>query len=198
MKGFDTGANCTDYAARLAGLGYRFGIRYLSREGDWRYFSRAEAETMARAGLAICSVFEIDANPAQFTAENGSAHAAKAATLARAIGQPEGSAIYFTIDTDRAKTADVIAYFEAIFAAGLPYDTGVYGPGAFCALLRDEIGLVSYAWLANARAWPGYAAFKGRENILQALPVTPFAPDAFQIDPCESNADEGFGEWVPA
>lgn len=201
MKGFDTGANCTNYVERLAAAGYRFGCRYLTAapppppaRGDWRHFSHAEAEAMCAAGLVCISISEMGSGDI-FSAEHGAIQAAKANEYAHTIGQPEGSAIYFAIDSDRPKTADVIAHFQAIFNAGLPYDIGVYGAGSFCQLLRDELGLVSYAWLANAKAWPGYAAFKGRENILQSLSVTPFAPDAFQIDPCESNADEGFGEW---
>jgi len=195
MLGFDTAANVTNYAERLAGLGYRFGARYLCADGDWRRFTRQEAEAMCAAGMVCVSISEMGAGD-NFSAERGSIQAAKATEYAHTIGQPEGSAIYFAIDSDRPKTADVIAHFQAVYNAGLPYDIGVYGPGSFCALLRDELGLVSYAWLANARSWPGYAAFKGRENILQALPVTPFAPDAFAIDPNESNADTGFGEWT--
>lgn len=195
MKGFDTGADCSRWAARLGGDGYQFGARYLAGPSDWRYFSRREAEAMARAGLAIVSVFEVDANPAQFTAENGRKHAGLALARAMAIGQPAGSAIYFAVDTDRARLEDVIAYFTAISEAELPYRPAVYGPGAVCEALRDQHSLAAFAWLANARAWPGHAAFKDRADILQGLPVKPFPGAAFEIDPCESLAPAGFGEW---
>ena len=198
MRGFDTAADCSRWAARLGGDGYQFGARYLAGPGDWRHFSRDEAEAMARAGLAIVSIFEADANPAQFTPEIGRKHAGLALARAKAIGQPEGSAIYFAVDTDRARLEDVIAYFTAIGEAELPYRPAVYGPGAVCEALRDQHSLAAFAWLANARAWPGYAAFKDRADIVQALPIVPFPPDKFQIDPCESARDCGFGEWIPA
>lgn len=193
MRGFDTGADASKYAARLGGLGYRFGCRYLCAPGDWRRFTRPEAEAMAAAGIASVSVFE-GGHGDTFSAALGLQHAAKAREYASLIGQPQGSAIYFAIDSDRPKASDVLAHFQAIAATGLPYEVSAYGPGALLQALVDA-DLVTYTWLANARSWPGYAAFKGREDILQGLPITPFKPDAFAVDPNESASDD-IGQWV--
>lgn len=190
MMGFDTAASCAKYAPRLGGLGYQFACRYLAN--DWRGLKPDEIAAFSAAGIAIVSIHEMGAGAA-FNALLGAQQAASALRLAQAIGQPEGSAIYFAIDTDRVRAEDVLEHFEAIKAAGLPYEAGVYGPGAFCQALLDA-GLVRWTWLANAKGWPGYAAFKDRADILQSLPMRPFPPDVFAIDPDETKADD-FGQW---
>lgn len=192
MLGFDTSTDCSKYASRLGGLGYQFACRYLCAEGDWRYFGEEERDALGRAGLAIVSLSEMGAGD-KFSPDRGKRQADLACVQAAKLGQPEGTAIYFCIDTDRVTASQVIAHFEAI-PEDYPYAIGAYGPGTLLAALL-EAGLVEHTMLANATGWAGYKAFKNRADIVQALPITPF--DAFAIDPCESARDSGFGEWRP-
>lgn len=193
MKGFDTGADTSRYASRMAGLGYRFVARYLAPEGDWRHVSDDERAAIARAGLAVVSLSELGSGQ-QFDPERGRRQAELAALQAVRLGQPEGSAIFFCIDSDLPSVSSVIAHFEAI-PENYPYAVGAYGPGKHLAALI-EAGLVEYTILANATGWAGYQAFKDRADLVQGLTFRPFAPDPFRVDPLESAGDD-FGQWSP-
>jgi Domain of unknown function (DUF1906) len=91
--------------------------------------TRAWVEAVTAAGLGIWSVWEITANAAENGAPQGRVDAQQAVACAQALGQPKGSAIYITNDSEVSDQQAVIEYFQAaapiIIAAG--YVPGLYG-----------------------------------------------------------------------
>jgi uncharacterized protein (TIGR02594 family) len=121
----------------------------------------AEAEALADAGFALAVVFQQDGGGGRspdLTAEAGARDASKALELAKGLGQPEGSAIYFAVDSDPFRAgapAAVAAYFAAVRKAlGTRYRVGVHGSGTVGARMAD-LGHADLIWLAGARGWSG-------------------------------------------
>ncbi|PYI52559.1 glycoside hydrolase domain-containing protein [Paenibacillus flagellatus] len=143
-------------AAAFRADGYEFACRYLVPSG-WKRLTREEAEAISEAGLHIVSVFETTADRALGGRAAGLADGAAAARTAQAIGQPEGSAIYFAVDFDASATqmAAVIDYIRAASEATPAYATGVYGSYAVIEAVR-RAGVCS-------RYWQTYAWSRGRK-----------------------------------
>ncbi|NPU68809.1 DUF1906 domain-containing protein [Bradyrhizobium sp. 83012] len=175
------------------------GRYYTRNRSNPKILKPDEAQALSAAGIRIWPVYQIRHRlRADFSAVKGKSEAEDALDYARhVIGQPAGSAIYFSADFD-ASDADVnIAirpHFEAInaafAAAGRPYRIGVYSSGAVCKTLLDA-GLVQLTWLSQSSGFRGTAEFKasGRWNILQALPVRRFCNFDDDVDPDRFNVD---------
>lgn len=130
--------------------------RYLGDPGSWKTMSPSEAKNILEAGLAIFSIWET--NPtrrAYFSAQQGSHDAVAATRYAQAIGQPQGTPIYFTVDYD-ASVVDmgpIITYFHAVKAALNGYSVGAYGSYRVIEELRQtgaaDYFYQTYAWSAG-------------------------------------------------
>lgn len=154
------------FAEQLAAAGVKSVIRYYNhRNGPnlpTKCLTRRELDALHGAGLSVAVVFQqrggAGGNLGDLTAATGRRDAARALQLAAAMGQPTGSAIYFAVDHDyfrSAELAQIEAYFRAARAAiGTRHTMGVYGSGAVGRRLRDA-GLVEHIWLAAARRWSG-------------------------------------------
>ncbi len=123
----------------------------------------AEAELLSKAGIDIVTVYEdAPTEYSYFSASRGTKDANGALAQAASVGQPHGSAIYFTVDYDAAQSeiaGNITAYFEAIAAAiGTQYVVGVYGSGNTCTAILKS-GHAKLAWLAQSTGWGGYHAF---------------------------------------
>lgn len=130
-KGIDCAVPLTaEKAKAMYAAGMRFACRYLVPASmAWKRLTRAEAEAITAAGLKIVSVFQRGTNDAAGGAANGSRDGKAAFQEAKAIGQPEGTAIYFAVDYD-AQPADYAAiesYLRAAAAEIPGYRIGVYG-----------------------------------------------------------------------
>jgi probable HAF family extracellular repeat protein len=105
-----------------------------------------------------------------FTPAQADADAAAAISAALAVGQPIGTAIYFTIDYDPGPSGDlsgITTYFQRLrtdfdspsfvgaisgVLAADPYKIGIYGPGdALSKLVADPAVRPDYTWLDFAR-----------------------------------------------
>ncbi len=166
LTGVDSSSACTSSSvACLQSEGISFVGRYYSRTThiEGKKLTQSEAKLLSDAGLLIVAVYEDGpTSSSYFSAERGAADAAGAIAQASAIGQPERSAIYFTVDYD-ATTADIAgnitAYFAALNAAlSGTYVTGVYGSGAVCSAIL-KAGYAQLAWLAQSTGWSGYSQF---------------------------------------
>jgi hypothetical protein len=186
--GFDCAASLTPgTAAAFARDGYVFVARYLV-PNSWKMLTRQEAETITAAGLKIVSVFETTANRPLTGRDGGLNDGAFALSLARTMGQPEGSAIYFAVDFDA--TADqmplVIAYIRAASENTPGYNTGVYGSYA----------VIEAARVAGAcsRFWQTYAWSRGSKS--DAANIYQYENDilvhGIGVDLDESYGDEGW------
>jgi len=190
----DTNQNSTPRIPCMKAQGITAIGRYYTRNrSNPKILKPDEAHALSQAGIRIWPVYQIRHRlRADFSATKGKLEAEDALDYAQhVIGQPAGSAIYFSADFD-ASDADVstaiLPHFQAINAAfasaGRPYRIGVYSSGAVCKTLLDA-GLVQLTWLSQSSGFRGTAAFKasGRWNILQALPVKHFCNFDDDVDP---------------
>ncbi|HEU4886922.1 MAG TPA: glycoside hydrolase domain-containing protein [Thermoanaerobaculia bacterium] len=166
VTGVDASSACTSSTITcLQSEGISFVGRYYSRTThiEGKKLTQSEAALLSAARLQIVTVYEDGPTSySYFSASRGTADAGGAIEQAEAIGQPKGSAIYFTVDYDAAPdeiTGNITAYFEAIAAAlNGTYVVGVYGSGAVCTAIT-EAGYAHFAWLAQSTGWSGYSQF---------------------------------------
>ncbi|RKN85873.1 DUF1906 domain-containing protein [Paenibacillus ginsengarvi] len=187
-KGFDcaTPLNAS-LAAAFKEQGFDFVCRYLVPQG-WKRLTREEAEAISEAGLSLVSVYETTADRALGGREAGLRDGVIAARTAQAIGQPEGSAIYFAVDFDAtaAQMPTIIEYIRAAGEASPAYVTGVYGSSAVIEAVRAA-GACSrfwqtYAWSRGHKA-DGIHLYQHRNDI---------QVNGIGIDLDESYGDEGW------
>jgi len=166
IQGVDSSSACdAGSIACLQGKGIGFVGRYYSRMTHiaGKVLSPAEAQLLSAANLTIVAVYEDGpTSAAYFSAARGAADANGAMQQAAAVGQPAGSAIYFTVDYDAAP-ADIAGaisqYFAAVAATiGGKFQVGVYGSGAVCTAMLNA-GSATLAWLAQSTGWTGHAQF---------------------------------------
>ncbi|WP_248928501.1 DUF1906 domain-containing protein [Paenibacillus hamazuiensis] len=187
-KGFDCSTPLTGQtAAAFAADGYEFVCRYLVPSG-YKRLTREEAELITAAGLQIVSVFETTADRALGGRSAGLADGATALQVAQAIGQPEGSCIYFAVDFDAtgAQMSTVIEYIRAASEATPQYTTGVYGSYAVVEAVL--------AAGACSHFWQTYAWSKGQKSA--AAHIYQYRNDivvnGINIDLDESYGNEGW------
>ena len=160
-------------------------MRYYCRIDDpanppSKILSKSEADaihTAGAAGMAIGLVYEHGKTIQEFTPQEAnnaadyclSRDAGFNPTDAEAIKHPNGTVIYFAVDTDElnAKINDIKAYFQIIkdrfTDANAPFVLGVYGSGFVCDQLRTPPLQIKHFWLAGASwGWTDTKAFYNR------------------------------------
>lgn len=183
VDGISTNRNCKDMAQCLVDAGKGFVVRYHSARTQQaqKRLSPQEAAALARAGLQLVTVYQDRARQtADFGRARGVEDGRAAAAYAAQVGQPEGSAIYFAVDTDFSASeiqSFVVPYFEGVRQAlqgdgGPRYELGVYGSGLTCRLIKDQHRLARYAWLALAKGWRESRQYQGWD-IEQFQPTGP-------------------------
>jgi hypothetical protein len=199
-------------AAKAAGLraaGVKTVFRYychLPPSLPEKDLTAGEARIVLDSGLSLAAVFQ-HYNNCFRTFENrwGPEDAAQALRQAEAVGQPEGSAIYFGVDGDwpyAGMLDPVVAYFEDVNRvfedSGI--GVGVYSNGCLANAVLER-GLASYAWLSGSTAHTGTQAFynTGRWSLFQnALDIRVGDGAAgVAIDTNLANPERGgyFGQW---
>lgn len=129
-----------------------------------------EAQELSKAGIKIFTVFEDygHADKLQLTKAQGKIDGASALGQAKAIGQPDGSAIYFAVEglPNGYKAADlpgIREYFSGVTEAiAGKYTLGAYGDGIVCKTLLDE-HVCKYTWLAAAST-----SFEGTKDFMKS------------------------------
>ncbi len=170
--GISTNANTTGKAACLASNGVDFVFRYYSKPGSSKALTPAEAADLSKARIAIGAVFQFINNSAgYFTTEHAVRDAQWAYANARAVGQPEGTAIYVGVDFDATLTElqqRILPYFiqfntrmAELGGGANPYRLGVYGSGRSCRWLRANCPFVRFTWLALSTGWAEYGSYTG-------------------------------------
>jgi hypothetical protein len=120
------------------------------KRGAYKIISPEEAGQIAQAKIRLFSIHE----PSAVDLSKGQDHANAALGCAKAIGQPQNSAIYFGIEKDggftKADMSQITTYFQDInkTIAG-KFDIGIYSNGTPCAALL-KAHLVKYTYLAAA------------------------------------------------
>lgn len=174
LKGFDVGHDIGRHGPALRRRGYDFVMRGYSRDPA-RNLGPIEAAQLSQAGLHLGALWEHGATHAgYFSRQQGLLDGADALRLARAVGQPAGSALYVAIthDADRNEVeGPIAAYFQGIrstLGGAAGYRVGVHGSGRCCAAMLDR-GLASLAWLSQQRGFAGTQGYAHamRYDLLQ-------------------------------
>jgi hypothetical protein len=194
----DTPHSTKSKITKLKNAGVKTIIRYYNHKNSTslpdKRLSIEEAQAIVNAGLRLAVTFQQRQNQiADFTKEKGKLAGERAFTYASGtIGQPKDSTIYFSVDRDfikKAELAAIVRFFEGVreaFAAaagnGPSYKVGAYGSGKVLDHLRQK-GLAEFFWLAQSTGWSGFRDFKEskRWHLLQG-PVT-----SIQGLPCDKN-----------
>lgn len=159
LQGIDCASTIVpSVAAALKQQGIDFVGRYLG--SGWKGLQKAEADIITAAGLKIISIWETSpTDVSYFTESQAKADTTAAVSYAKAIGQPAGTAIYFTVDFNASITdlPAVLVYFNALKTSiGPDYKVGAYGDysiieGIHTAGAADYF-MQTYAWSAGKEA----------------------------------------------
>ncbi|KKE78142.1 LysM peptidoglycan-binding domain-containing protein [Bacilli bacterium] len=149
--GFDCTTKLNEAGAKsLKKAGYHFALRYLGN--SWKSFSKAESAVIQKAGLYLCSIYQVTANEASyFNKAQGLKDGRQATTRASNVGQPKGSAIYFTVDyppVGALELRNIKNYFSGVKSTlSKNFKVGVYGS---YTVIEAMNGLVDYYWQTYA------------------------------------------------
>ena len=143
-----------DGAHRLTENGVSFVGRYLVPESMWKALTASEAKILRDAGLAILLCYELDADRVKGGANDGATDGKRARDLAKAMGIPHGTAIYFAVDyaPSESEYSTIERYFRAAKAACSPYAVGIYGSYYVVEEMKKRIPDL-YVW--QCVAWSG-------------------------------------------
>lgn len=179
-------------------------IRYITSlsPSSEKHVKLPEVKAIKAAGKKLALVHEVygdfkHAGHGGISAADGRRDGAYARKVLPKLGAPAGACVYFAVDTDGTAAQlknNVLPYFQAVRAAfdDGEYRVGIYGPGAFCQAVLDA-EYVDLCWLANAKGWKGFNAFKPKAALVQQLPTRISGLD---VDPDYSQVED-WGQFVP-
>ena len=221
--------DATPYLTQLKNAGVKTIGRYYDRAygtgiGEVCYhhksktLTKAELTAIERAGMFVyvifqhcnhsCANFDM-ANP--ITADKGRKDAIAAVQLARDLGQPADTPIYFGVDFDPYPGKDcampaariwpsVEQYFSQIneVFAQTRWQVGIYGAGVTCKRLKES-GKAKFFWLSTSLGHVGTPEFfnGGEWHLFQNVTEIkrPYAPDTIDTD-VANPAQPYFGAWT--
>mgnify|MGYP001546253687 CR=1 FL=1 len=148
----------------------------------------AEAQLLSASNIKIAVVFQQKQNATtDFSLQTGISSGTRAYRYAKdVIGQPAGSAIYFSVDYDASENEvdnNIIPFFQGIQQAfntesgnSPEYKIGVYGSGLVSKSLLAK-NLITYTWLTMSSGFNGskQALDKKQYNLAQKAPSTTLA-----------------------
>ncbi len=205
IKGVDNATPVSEAAAKtLKENGVFFTGRYLVPPNGgltWKALTKAEAERIRAAGLAILLCWELDAERARSGAAGGEKDGARARQLALDMGIPTSAAIYFAVDyCPQENEYDLVGdYIRAAAEAVAPYRCGVYGSYYVveamnrrdsCSCFWQCIGWSNGKLSEHAHVYQ--YAFSGAAESKAIAAKVGFGVD---MDRCASMTDAGF--WLP-
>lgn len=167
--GFDCATKLTEKMARdLKGAGFEYAARYLGE--SWKSFDKKEAEIIQKAGIKLISIFQKSANKlSYFTEKQGSMDGKDAEKWAKAVGQPEGTAIYFAVDCDMTgkQMSTIQSYFLAVKKQLPSYKVGIYGSYAVMYAMKNYADYFwqTYAW-SRGEVAPFIHMYQHENNII--------------------------------
>lgn len=204
MKIIDTNDETTRVLPALKADGIDTIIRYLSTNlSGSKAVKPPEARAIAAAGMKLGLVFEIWGGANNFehgdiNAATGNRHGEFARNYAPTVGAPDGTIIWFAIDTDVSgnQFERIVKPYLIAVKAGLAgrFRIGPYACGDACAKALDQ-NLVDATWLTQSMGWTGSRAFRDskRWRLLQG-PETKL--HGLSIDSNTANGDD-YGQFTP-
>jgi LysM repeat protein len=131
------------------------GITHVGRylpTSDWKALSFQELTAIQQSDLQLVTIFENGSTKGSyFSKEQGIQDANRAYAMAKSLGQPNGAAIYFTVDFDAQVKdfANILNYFQGIKDTLKDYKIGIYGKYEVITLIQSK-GLAAYYWQTYA------------------------------------------------
>jgi hypothetical protein len=198
MKGFDCASTVTleaakKFIAKNEQNGYEFVLRYLAE--NWKGMKAEEAKMLLSVGLKIGTVYEKGGHREDLVGANGITHGRDAYRIAKNIGQPIGTTIYFAVDYEALNSDmnNIEAYLRAAATAIPGYNLGVYGSYYVIEAMKAR-GVCNYFW--QTVAWSNRKISKYANILQSAINIT---KNGIGIDENTSYGNEGFwGERKPA
>lgn len=198
--GFDLDSPLTKAAAQaFYAKGYRFCVRYLTRSQSQESandLSRAEAEIILDAGLALMAVQHVAPQSWVPTEQLGMSYGGNAVKNAQQVGLPAGVNIWLDLegirpDTPRQNVLDYCnAWFSAVETAG--FATGLY-VGDSIVVSPDDL----YWNIRTKHYWKSGSKVPDIPNrgyqMIQRIP--PNADDATNVD-TDFTQNDSFGDAV--
>ena len=184
-------------ADKLAADGVRFVARYIA--GTTKRILKPEAQLLSDRNLLINSCYETVAERVStrvgldLSAARGKEDGLAALNNAQAIGQPDGTYIYFAIDYDaREKDFDCIEIYLRTANLYIPkYRTGVYGPQRVLTEMHRRGACVGF-W--QACAWSDGKVFFNN-NMHQVYGGKPYPGLGFPFNVDYDEAPDFDGMW---
>ncbi len=167
--------------------------------------TQEERDLIFSKGLSLGVVFQhrSDLTKTFLDTKRAGFDARRALELAKELGQPKGSVIFFSVDFDASENIiePIKRYFvtvgEKLNAAN--YKVGVYGDGYVCAELK-RAGLASYCWLSMSTGFAGSRAYhaSGRWDVKQCASREASGNSMVNFDPDVFNTSSGrLPLWEP-
>jgi hypothetical protein len=172
----------------LASSGKAFAVRYFSLTGSSKNLTPSEANSVAAAGLWLCTVWQEHGD----FSESPTSAGASAVSQAKACKMPSGRPIYAAADFDAQPSQyDSISNWLKQFGAAIaPYQIGLYGSGALCAeMLKRQ----AVQWTWQTYAWSG-GAWNANANMQQYK--NDIALCGAQVD-LDRGMTADYGQWKP-
>ena len=139
---------------KLSAANEEFVVRYYSREDNkHKILTSDEIKYLKANNIKIVCVYQDNGDEEDsFVEEKGTRNAQRALELAEKLGQAKDSAIYFAIDDGDISEELVQSYFEEIKTVfddnGNKYKIGIYGSYRHCQLIKQELSIAEFSWLA--------------------------------------------------
>lgn len=211
--------------------GEEFVARYYARtprKGEkfnytWKILTEAEIKALKKANISIISIYQdrgkcyaasqIDPDSknqmVDFSFDKGKENAYDAYHLAKDLGQPENTAIYFAVDTNIGVNngrAEIENYFLGIKEQleelkaeykekYLEYKVGIYGCGYICNYIKQNKKLATYSWLSRSIGYAEHYEYDdpSKYNMKQADYIW---HNGKRFDDCIAVGDD-YGQWLP-
>lgn len=196
--GIDTAARISaTVAAKIAEQGLSFVGRYLTDPALWKSLTDDEVKRIHNAGVGILLIWETTAARSKEGESAGKRDGYEAYSLAKQIGVPPNTVIYFAVDYDAPKNdyASIERYLYAAKAACSPYRCGVYGKADLINSIKADAYMQCVAW--------SYGMISAKNNIYQyewqggteaqAVGKAIGVP----VDMCRCSNLESAGIWMP-
>ena len=181
----------------------RFIGRYYCKNDIPKLLKPNQAAKIHAAGFKIISVYQDENSaPEHFSYSIGTGDAGYAYDRAKEAEQPRGTTIYFAVDFDPTSTQiadNIIPYFRAIqnkFQSSYNnyYKIGVYGSGAVCKKIKQELQIATHSWLAKSTGYAGTSEYNSPDkyDIKQGAYCN---YNGYRFDENVSGNNPDFGQW---
>ena len=200
VAGLDTAAVCNaTTCAEVSNAGRCFIGRYYCANDSSKLLTASEAKIIHNAGLKIISFYQDSNNQASyFNYSWGVNDAYNALARASQAGQTDG-AIFFAVDydaTDSEIQNNIVPYFQGVAATiGSTYAIGIYGSGAVCRKIKDELHLADYAYLSMSSAFNGTESYRAEKNYSVKQIYNYLTFNGVTFDDATAVKSSGYGEW---